>query len=201
MTGSRSLTEFLSRPVLEVAPGLLGAVVRHAGVAVRLSEVEAYAGPDDPGSHAFRGQTPRNSVMFGPAGRLYCYFTYGMHVCANVTVGPEGQPSAVLLRAGEVVDGLAEARTRRPGVLDRDLARGPARLCRALGLELGDNGTDLARGPATLSFGTAPEVYETGPRVGLRLAPDRPWRFWIPGDPTVSAYRRSPKAAPIGAAE
>jgi DNA-3-methyladenine glycosylase len=201
VTGSPSLTDLLSGPVLEVAPRLLGAVVRHGGVAVRLSEVEAYAGQDDPGSHAYRGPTRRNSVMFGPAGHLYCYFTYGMHVCANVTVGPEGQASAVLLRAGEVVDGLAEARARRPGAPDRDLARGPARLCRALGLELSDNGADLSRGPVTLEAGPAPTTYRRGPRVGLRLAPDRPWRFWIEGDPSVSAYRRSPKAAPIGAPE
>jgi DNA-3-methyladenine glycosylase len=201
VTASPSLTDLLSGPVLEVAPRLLGAVVRHGGVAVRLSEVEAYAGHDDPGSHAYRGPTRRNSVMFGPAGRLYCYFTYGMHVCANVTVGPEGQASAVLLRAGEVVDGLAEARARRPGAPDRDLARGPARLCRALGLELSDNGADLSRGPVTLEAGPALTAYRSGPRVGLRLAPDRPWRFWIEGDPSVSTYRRSPKAAPIGAPE
>ncbi|MDQ4052452.1 MAG: DNA-3-methyladenine glycosylase [Actinomycetota bacterium] len=184
-----------------MAPTLLGAVIRHGSVAVRLSEVEAYAGPDDPGSHAYRGQTQRNSVMFGPAGHLYCYFTYGMHVCANVTVGPVGQPSAVLLRAGEVVEGFEEARRRRPGAVDRDLARGPARLVRALGLDLTDNGADLSQGPVSLTLGPAPETLESGPRVGLRLAPDRPWRFWIPGDPSVSVYRRSPKAAPIGAPE
>jgi len=187
--------------VIEVAPRLLGAVIRHGEVAVRLSEVEAYAGPDDPGSHAYRGPTPRNSVMFGPAGHLYCYFTYGMHVCANVTVGPADEASAVLLRAGQVIDGLDEARARRPGISDRDLARGPANLCRALGLQLTDNGADLSSSPITLELGAAAAPYLTGPRVGLRLAPDRPWRFWIEGDPTVSAYRRSPKAAPIGAPE
>jgi DNA-3-methyladenine glycosylase len=201
VTGSADLPDLLSGPVLEVAPTLLGAVIRHGSVAVRLTEVEAYAGPDDPGSHAYRGQTPRNSVMFGPAGHLYCYFTYGMHVCANVTVGPPGQPSAVLLRAGEVVEGLQEARARRPGASDRDLARGPALLCRTLGVQLTDNGTDLSKGPVTLEPGGQPERYRTGPRVGLRLAPDRPWRFWIEGDPSVSTYRRSPKAAPIGAPE
>lgn len=201
MSGSPSLADLLSGPVLEVAPTLLGAVIRHGGTAIRLSEVEAYAGPDDPGSHAYRGPTPRNSVMFGPAGHLYCYFTYGMHVCANVTVGPVGQASAVLLRAGEVVEGVDDARIRRPGVVDRDLARGPANLCRALGLQLTDNGADLSAGPITLELGAARAQYLTGPRVGLRLAPDRPWRFWIEGDPTVSSYRRSPKAAPIGAPE
>ncbi|MFC6344655.1 DNA-3-methyladenine glycosylase, partial [Nocardioides hankookensis] len=105
----------LSGPVLEEAPRLLGAVLRRGEVAVRITEVEAYDGPDDPGSHAFRGMTRRNAVMFGPAGRLYCYFTYGMHVCCNVVCGPEGRPSAVLLRAGEVVEGIELARERRPG--------------------------------------------------------------------------------------
>lgn len=201
MSGSPSLAELLSGPVIEVAPRLLGAVIRHGEVAVRLSEVEAYAGPDDPGSHAYRGPTPRNRVMFGPAGHLYCYFTYGMHVCANITVGPADTASAVLLRAGEVVDGVEQAKSRRPGIVDRDLARGPANLCRALGLQLTDNGADLSSSSVTLELGAAAASYLTGPRVGLRLAPDRPWRLWIEGDPTVSAYRRSPKAAPIGAPE
>lgn len=173
---------------LEVAPRLLDAVVRHGGVAIRLTEVEAYAGPDDPGSHAFRGRTPRNAVMFGPPGRLYVYFTYGMHHCANLVTGAEGDPGAVLLRAGEVVDGIELARERRGDVRDRDLARGPARLCQALGLTLADDGivADLTRGPGAPAFAT-------GPRVGLRHAADRPWRFWIEGDPTVSAYRPAKK--------
>ncbi len=139
--------------------------------------------------------------MFGPAGRLYCYFSYGMHVCANVTVGPEDQPSAVLLRAWGGRDGIEEARSRRPGVADRDLARGPANLCRALGLQLSDNGADLSRDGIRLELPASTPSYVAGPRVGLRLAPDRPWRFWIEGDRTVSAYRRSPRAAPIGAPE
>lgn len=185
----------LEGPVLEVAPRLLGAVVRHGDVAVRLTEVEAYDGGGDPGSHAYRGRTRRNAVMFGPAGHLYCYFTYGMHVCANVTTGVEGIASAVLLRAGEVVDGLEVARARRPGASDRDLGRGPARLCRALGVALDHDGVDLRSGPITLELpprtAAAPS---TGPRVGLRLAADRPWRFWIPGEPSVSPYRRHPKA-------
>lgn len=184
----------LSGPVLDVAPGLLNAVLRHGDVAVRLTEVEAYDGANDPGSHAFRGQTPRNAVMFGPPGHLYCYFTYGMHVCCNVVCGPTGSASAVLVRAGEVVDGIETARVRRPGATDRDLARGPARLCRALGIELTHDGTDLAAGPITLEPGERPDAVSTGPRVGLRGAPERPWRFWITGDPTVSAYR---PAAPL----
>jgi DNA-3-methyladenine glycosylase len=191
---SGDLRGVLSAPGLEVAPRLLGAVVRHGDVAVRLSEVEAYAGADDPGSHAFRGPTRRNAVMFGPAGHLYCYFTYGMHVCCNVVCGPEGVASAVLLRAGEVVEGHGVARERRAGAAERDLARGPARLCRALGITLDHDGTDLAVGPVTLTLGEPAAELETGPRVGLRAAPDRPWRFWIPGDRTVSAYR---PAAPL----
>lgn len=184
----------LSGPVLEAAPGLLNAVLRHGDVAVRLTEVEAYDGANDPGSHAFRGMTRRNAVMFGPAGHLYCYFTYGMHVCCNVVCGPTGTASAVLVRAGEVVDGLEIARERRPGAKDRDLARGPARLCRALGIDLEHDGTDLTSGPITLRPGEVPADVSTGPRVGLRAAPDRPWRFWITGDPTVSTYR---PAAPL----
>lgn len=201
MTASGSLSDLLAGPVLEVAPTLLGGVIRHGEVAVRLTEVEAYAGPDDPGSHAFRGPTERNRVMFGPAGRLYCYFSYGMHVCANVTVGPEDYPSAVLLRGGEVVSGIEVARSRRPGVADRRLARGPANLCRSLGVQLSDNGADLSRDGIRLELPASTPSYVAGPRVGLRLAPDRSWRFWVEGDPTVSAYRRSPRAAPIGAPE
>jgi DNA-3-methyladenine glycosylase len=184
------LVDLLAGPVLDVAPRLLGAVLRHGDVAVRLTEVEAYDGPDDPGSHAFRGQTPRNSVMFGPPARLYVYFTYGMHFCCNVVTGPEGRPSAVLLRAGEVVDGVGLARQRRPRSTDRDLARGPARLCQALAIGRGENGADLTSGALTLAPpARPPDEVSTGPRVGLRGAPDRPWRFWLTGEPTVSAYR------------
>ena len=186
------LRSLLERPVLEVAPLLLGATLRHGDVAVRLTEVEAYDGANDPGSHAHRGRTPRNSVMFGPAGHLYVYFTYGMHHCCNVVCGPEGDAAAVLLRAGEVVDGLETARERRPRSPDRDLARGPARLCRTLGIDLDHNGARLDTPPLTLRPGGAPDEVSSGPRVGLRLAPDRAWRFWIPEEPTVSQYRSAP---------
>lgn len=195
MPGSAEVAGLLAGPVLEVAPRLLGAVVAHGDVAIRVTEVEAYGGPDgpeDPGSHAARGPTRRNAVMFGPAGRLYVYFTYGLHHCANVVCGPEGTASAVLLRAGEVVAGIETARTRRPGAVDRDLARGPARLCRALGVDLSQDGSDLVVGPVTLSLGARAlprAAVSAGPRVGLRLAANRPWRFWETGDPTVSAYR------------
>jgi len=183
------LADALAGPVLDVAPQLLGSVLRHGEVAVRLSEVEAYDGANDPGSHSYNGRTRRNAVMFGPPGRLYVYFTYGMHHCCNVVVGGEGDPAAVLLRAGEVVDGIETARGRRSGS-DRDLARGPARLCQALGIDLTHNGVDLSLGPVTLQLGGGdPGAVSTGPRVGLRKAADRPWRFWLEGDPTVSTYR------------
>jgi DNA-3-methyladenine glycosylase len=181
----------LERPVLEAAPLLLGATLRHDGVAVRITEVEAYAGVDDPGSHAGRGSTPRSAVMFGPPGRLYVYLTYGMHFCANVVAGPEGSASAVLLRAGEVIEGVDVARRRRGTTVDRELARGPGRLCSALNIRLKENRTDLTTGAVTLALGDPVDesLVSTGPRVGLRLAADRPWRFWLTGDPTVSPYR------------
>lgn len=190
------LADALTGPVLEVAPRLLGAVLRHeteaGAVAVRLTEVEAYAGEQDPGSHAYRGPTRRNEVMFGPPGHLYVYFTYGMHHCCNVVVGEHGHASAVLLRAGAVVEGLELARERRPNGPDRDLARGPARLCQALDIDLGDNGAALDGGPLNLTLPAEPvdpARVRTGPRVGLRHAADHPWRFWVEGEPTVSVYR------------
>ncbi len=191
MPASADLRTVLSGPVLDVAPRLLGATLRHGEVAVRLTEVEAYDGAEDPGSHAYRGRTERNGVMFGPPGHLYVYFTYGMHHCANVVCGPEGVASAVLVRAGEVVDGLDLARVRRRTARDRDLARGPARLAQALGLDLDHGGADLVCGPVRLELASEPAAarVEAGPRVGLRLAADRPWRFWLAGEPTVSTYR------------
>jgi DNA-3-methyladenine glycosylase len=178
---------------LELAPRLLGAVLAAGDVAVQLTEVEAYEGLDDPASHAFRGPTNRNAVMFGPPGHLYCYFTYGMHWCANVVCGPEGTASAVLLRAGRVVDGVEVARQRRPAARsDTDLARGPARLASCLGLDRSTNGADLLAEDAPVRLTGLPEAappHSTGPRVGITTAVERPWRFWLPGDPTVSAYR------------
>ena len=183
----------LSRPVLQVAPALLGAHLVAGGVTVRLTEVEAYAGEADPGSHAFRGRTPRTEVMFGPAGHAYVYFTYGMHWCVNVVTGPDGVASAVLLRAGEVVDGLDVARERRPGVRDRDLCRGPARLTKTLGMTGAQDGVDLLdpASPVRLLPGARPSAQVlTGPRVGVAGAgAPTPWRFWLEGEPTVSPYR------------
>src|SRR3954452_23661110 len=141
---------FYDRPVLEVARDLLGAVLVCGDVALRLTEVEAYAGGHDPASHAFRGPTPRNAVMFGPPGHAYVYFTYGMHFCMNVSCGPDGDASAVLLRAGEVVEGVDIARARRPGVSGRALARGPARLTRPLAVARRHNGLDLTAAASPL---------------------------------------------------
>lgn len=189
------LRSALSGPAPDVAPLLLGALLRHGDVAVRITEVEAYGGAADPGSHAYRGRTARNATMFGPAGHLYCYFTYGMHVCSNVVTGADGEGCGVLIRAGEIVGGVEIARARRAGASDRDLARGPARLTRALGIALTDDGTDLETGSIRLELPhSAASVVSTGPRVGLRAAPETPWRFWIDGDRTVSTYR---PAAPL----
>ncbi|MCI0158324.1 DNA-3-methyladenine glycosylase [Leifsonia shinshuensis] len=192
---------------LEVAPRLLGAVLRHeteeGAVSVRITEVEAYVGDGvDPGSHSFRGRTKRNAVMYGGPGRLYTYFTYGMHVCANVVCSPEGVSSALLLRAGEVVEGVELAERRRSGpsgraIPSRDLARGPARLVVATGILLSENGSDLFAPPFDLLLPSAPPDYETGPRTGVSGAGGSvtfPWRFWIPGDPTVSPYKRHPRS-------
>jgi DNA-3-methyladenine glycosylase len=185
----------LDAPVLSVAPLLLGATLSAGEVTVRVTEVEAYAGEQDPGSHAYRGRTPRTAVMFGLAGHAYVYFSYGMHWCVNVVTGPDGVASAVLLRAGEVVAGLETARARRPGVRDRDLCRGPARLTRTLGLNGVQNGVDLLdpRSPVQLAGAAvrpAPDAVRTGPRVGVAgSGAQTPWRFWLDGEPTVSPYR------------
>ena len=189
---------FLSGPVEQAAPALLGWVLHAGSVSVRITEVEAYGGEDDAGSHAHRGPTPRNASMFGGAGRLYCYLSYGIHVCANVVTGSSGTGSAVLLRAGVVLGGEAEARSRRGDVARRALARGPACLTRALGVRLDHDGTDLLddTSPVRLVPGPAPSRVGCGPRVGLTGEPDRAWRWWCEGDATVSAYRRSPRAHP-----
>jgi DNA-3-methyladenine glycosylase len=187
----------LSGPPWEVAPTLLGAILTRGAVSVRLVEVEAYDGANDPASHAYRGRTARNAVMFGPPGHLYVYFTYGMHYACNVACGPDGTASGVLLRAGEVVAGLEVAQARRGRSKRRDLARGPGRLAQALAIDRSCNGTPvLGAGEVTLSPGATPEHVGCGPRVGVSVAADVPWRFWIPDDPHVSAYKRSPRAKP-----
>jgi DNA-3-methyladenine glycosylase len=189
----------LGGDVLQAAPRLLGAVVRANGVSVRLTEVEAYGGSDDPGSHAHGGRTRRNASMFGPPGTAYVYFSYGMHWCLNVSCGAAGRAAAVLLRAGAVVEGRELARVRRTlpsgaTAPDRDLARGPARLARALGVDGSYDGLDLlGESPLRLMLlgSEAPgQAVATGPRVGVGGAgAERTWRFWIGGEPTVSPYR------------
>jgi DNA-3-methyladenine glycosylase len=230
--------EFFDGPAPEVAPALLGCVLRHDSpdgtVAAVITEVEAYDGLDDPASHAYRGETRRNAVMFGPPGYLYVYFTYGMHFCANLVCEPAGAVSAILLRAGRIVDGTDLAAARRwpappvgadgaDGAVgadgsggaatgrgageatgagrarrhpERDLGRGPARLCQALGLDLTQNGADAVdpRSPVRVCAGSGPPVPATairsGPRIGISQAVDVPWRFWLDGDTSVSPYRK-----------
>ncbi|MCO5974288.1 DNA-3-methyladenine glycosylase [Actinoallomurus soli] len=186
---------FFDRLPEEVAPDLLGCVLERSSpqgtVAVRLTEVEAYAGPLDPASHAYRGRTDRNAVMFGPPGHTYVYFTYGMHYCVNLVCLEEGTAAAVLIRAGEIVEGRELAMARRPRSSVRDLARGPARLCEALAIDRALYGADVCdpESPLRVLPGTAPAEVRTGPRTGVTSAKDVPWRFWIDGDPSVSAYR------------
>ncbi|MFD4577229.1 DNA-3-methyladenine glycosylase [Streptomyces sp. NPDC058417] len=194
---------FFDRPVLEVAPDLLGRLVvrttPEGPITLRLTEVEAYDGPNDPGSHAYRGRTPRNAVMFGPPGHVYVYFTYGMWHCMNLVCGPEGEASGVLLRAGEIVDGVELARVRRLSArTDRELARGPARLATALGVDRSLDGTDACTPddtPLRVLTGTPtrPDQVSNGPRTGVSGdggdAEAHPWRYWLTGDPTVSPYR------------
>ncbi|WP_326553990.1 DNA-3-methyladenine glycosylase [Micromonospora sp. NBC_01813] len=192
------LAAVLAGPVDDAARALLGCVVTAGGVAVRLTEVEAYGGLGaDPASHAHRGRTPRNAVMFGPPGHLYVYFSYGMHWCGNVVTGPPGQAAAVLMRAGEVVSGRELARERRgAAVRDRELARGPARLMVALGLDRAVDGAALLDSAGLVSLSAPvvalePAAVASGPRVGVGQGQETPWRFWIDGDPTVSAYRKA----------
>ena len=212
--GDRPLSD--ARTVLagaapDVAPLLLGATISAGpvverdgvvggGVAVRLTEVEAYAGESDPGSHAYRGRTARTAVMFGPAGHAYVYFSYGMHWCLNVVCGPDGEAAAVLVRAGEVVAGVDVALGHRSGSTVRDLARGPARLTKALGIDGTWGGLDLLdpASPLRLSLGPPPDParVRSGPRVGVAGAgAPTPWRFWLDGKATVSQYRPATERA------
>ena len=187
---------FFARPSPEVAPDLLGRVlVRRSPeggtIAVRIVETEAYQ-EDDQASHSYRGRTARTDVMFGRPGHLYVYFTYGMHFCMNVVTGRTGEGSAVLLRAAEPVEGIAEMRTRR-GVDDvRMLCSGPGRLCQAMGVTRSDDGADLVRGPVLrLAEGrrVADVAIDVTPRVGIRRAVDRPWRFVERASPFASRAR------------
>jgi DNA-3-methyladenine glycosylase len=195
--------DFFARHSVQVAPELLGCVLEHQTadglVAVELTEVEAYEGEADPASHAYHGKTRRNAVMYGPPGHAYVYFTYGMHFCVNLVCLPAGRASAVLLRAGMVTEGedLARARrTKSAEIASRDLARGPARLCQALGIDRSLDGADacVAESPLRVRWPGARRTDRSakiisGPRVGIARAAEVPWRFWIEGDATVSAYR------------
>jgi DNA-3-methyladenine glycosylase len=192
--------DFFDRPVLDVAQDLLGRTLVRATpdgpIEVRLTEVEAYDGPGDPGSHAYRGRTARNTVMFGPPGHVYVYFTYGMWHCMNFVCGPEGSASGVLLRAGEITEGVELARKRRLSARnDKELAKGPARLATALGVDRALDGADacgLEDGPFRVLAGTPapPDQLRSGPRTGVAGEGGvHPWRFWIANDPTVSPYR------------
>ena len=201
MTLSRRVTlarELLAVDVLDAARLLLGSPLLadppDGEVAVRLVEVEAYRGADDPAAHSYRGRTARNAVMFGPPGHLYVYFVYGLHFCVNVSCLPDGEAGAVLLRAGEVVSGLDVAHRRRPTARSAaDLARGPARLAALLGLGREHNGVDVTDPASPVRLLTGDPIsaarIRTGPRVGIAAAQDRPWRFWVDGSQAVSAYR------------
>ena len=183
---------------MDIAPWLLNKVVAKGGRAGRIVEVEAYKGSLDPASHAYRGETARTSVMFGPPGFLYVYFTYGMHWCANVVTGPEGHASALLIRALAPLRGVEDMRHARPAARrDRDLCNGPAKLCQALGITGADSGTDLLARRARIEGGPAvvrllddgtppPERPAQGTRIGISVAKELPWRFWVPGDENVS---------------
>ena len=185
---------FYARDPRVVAPELLGKVLVHGSRSARIVEVEAYCGADDPGSHAFRGPTPRNEVMFGPAGHLYVYFTYGMHWCANAVCADSGIAGAVLLRAGAPLTGLDDMWAARPAARRvRDLCSGPAKLCQALGLDGAFDGADLVarEGRVTVVDDGVEPPAEPGvsTRVGLSVGSDHPWRWYVPGDENVSARR------------
>ncbi|GAA2641273.1 DNA-3-methyladenine glycosylase [Streptomyces axinellae] len=192
---------FFDRPVLDVAPDLLGRILVRttpgSRMQLRITEVEAYAGEADPGSHAYRGKTARNASMFGPPGHAYVYFIYGMWWSLNLVCGPEGQASGVLLRGGEVIQGEEEARQRRPKARrDTELAKGPARLATALAVDRTLNGADLCTRDETAPLSLL--AGQPGPSTAIRSGPrtgvggdgaHHPWRFWLDGDPTVSPYR------------
>jgi DNA-3-methyladenine glycosylase len=177
-----------------VAADLLGSRVSGGDVVVELTEVEAYAGEADPASHAYRGRTPRNAVMYGPGGRVYVYLSYGMHHCVNLVCGQPGTASAVLLRAGRVVSGLGGARERRGDVADAALARGPGNLAKTLGATLRATGTTVWDGPLRWTPAPGTRAFRSGPRVGVSQAADVAWRLWLDGEASVSTYRRHPKA-------
>ena len=189
---------------------LLGATLTARQASATIVEVEAYGGVSDgpwpdASAHSYRGRSARNAVMFGPPGRLYTYRSHGIHVCANVSCGPDGIAAAVLLRAAALESGTDVAQSRRgAAVRTVALGRGPGNMCSALGITMADNGMDLfdPDSPLTLTLARN-EAHNvvSGPRVGVSQAADRPWRFWLAGRPEVSAYRRSPRAPAPGASD
>lgn len=199
--------DLLCADPLSAARRLLGGLLSAGGVRARIVEVEAYGGPPDgpwpdPAAHSYRGPTPRNTVMFGPPGRLYTYRSYGLHLCANISCGEAGAAGAVLLRAAVLESGEQSARERRGAAVPRvALARGPGNLCAALAIGMDNNGIDVfAPGAAVrVQLATVPAALRSGPRVGVSAAADRPWRLWLPGHAEVSAYRRSSRAPRAGA--
>lgn len=199
------VVEQMSVDPLTAAKRLLGAALVGRGVSAMIVEVEAYGGPPDgpwpdAASHSFRGRRGRNTVMFGPAGRLYTYRSHGIHVCANVVCAYDGVAGAVLLRAAAVESGLDIAAARRgASVRPTALARGPGNLCSALGITMEDNGINLfdPHSPVQLTLAEERRAVD-GPRVGVSQAADRRWRLWLAGRPEVSLYRRSPRAPAPG---
>jgi DNA-3-methyladenine glycosylase len=196
VNNARLPRSFYSRAATEVAPALLGHVLVRAQpdgtrTAARIVEVEAY-GPDDPASHAFRGLTPRNAVMFGPPGHLYVYFTYGMHFCMNAVTGRAGEGTAVLLRAAEPLEGMEGIRSRRSRERTLDLCSGPGRFAQAFGVSRSENGVDLVEGDDLwVERGPRSEPIGSGPRVGVRET-TRSWRYWLEGNAFVSRGRPGP---------
>lgn len=199
MTRQRLLRSFYARAAHEVAPDLLGQVLVRifpdgSRASVRIVEVEAY-GPDDPASHAFRGETPRNAVMFGPPGHLYVYFTYGIHHCMNVVTGRTAEGSAVLLRAAEPLEGEEGMALRRGRAGSLDLCSGPGRLAQALAVDRRDDGIDVVAGDGLwLEAASRVEPVALGNRVGVRET-SRRWRYWLDGSPFVSRGRPGPATA------
>ena len=196
MNPARLPRSFYARPATDVAPALLGHVLVRAlpdgtRAAARIVEVEAY-GPDDPASHAFRGMTPRNAAMFGPPGHLYVYFTYGVHFCMNAVTGRTGEGTAVLLRAGEPLEGVEGMRSRRGRDRTLELCSGPGRLTQALGVARSEDGADLVNGDLVwVERGSHPGAIGTGIRVGVHETA-RSWRYWLEGNAFVSRGKPGP---------
>lgn len=184
------------------ARALLGGVLTHDSVSVRVVEVEAYGGPvdsahPDPAAHTWPGPTPRNEVMFGDAGHVYVYLSHGIHRCVNITCRPAGEGGGVLLRAARVEGGHRVVDDRRPGIPVEHAARGPGNLGKVLGIDLSHRGTDVLDPTSSVTFRPDPvpeSQIRSGPRVGVSREAERPWRFWLAGAREVSAYRRSPRA-------